>query len=210
MLVSAGSCESLVSVDSTQWKKEAYLDLRHVNFLVKKSKIKFEDARTFLDCLLAKPCAWACTFDIKLDYHHIEIFESDQQYLGFAWVFGGVTKFFKFTVLPFRLSVCPYIFFSKVMRPLVKHLRAKALSIVVYLDDGNSAAPCFTRCEEHSLLVHSDLVKSGFVPNNDKCQWVPVQALSWLGIFWDFKSNCISIPLDKISRVFQEVGEIMA
>lgn len=59
---------------------------------------------------MARPRAWACSFGIKSGYHHIEIFESEQQLLGFAWVFEGVTKY-----LPFGLSVGPYIF-SKVMR----------------------------------------------------------------------------------------------
>ena len=82
----------------------------------------------------------------------------------------------------------PYIF-SKVMRPLVRYWRSKALSIVVYLDDGISAAQSFSKCEEHSLLVRSDLFKSGFVPNKCKCQWVPVQVICWLGIVWDFKKQ---------------------
>ena len=152
-----------VSVQSNG-KKRLILDLRHVNFFVKKSNIKFEDAKSFLQCLLVSPTAWAGLFDIKSGYHHIEIFGS------------GVTKYFKFTVLPFGLSVGPYIF-SKVMRPLVRYLRCKALSIVVYLDDGISAAQSFSKCEEHSLLVRSDLFKSGFVPNKCKCQWVPLQAI---------------------------------
>ena len=117
--------------------------------------------------MLARPTAWACSFDIKSGYHHIEIFESDQEFLGFSWVLEGVTTYFKFTVLPFGLSrVVPYIF-SKVMIPLVRYWRSKALSIVLYLDDGISAAQSFSKCEEHSLLVRSDLFKSGFVPN--KC-----------------------------------------
>ena len=119
--------------------------------------------------MIARPCAWACSFDIKSGYHHIEIFESDQQFLGYAWVFEAVTKYFKFTVLPFGLSVGPYIF-SKVMRPLVKYWRSKAISIVAYLDDGISAAQSFSKCEEHPLLVMSDLFKSRFVANKDKCQ----------------------------------------
>ena len=139
-------------------KKRLILDLRQVNFFVKKSKIKFEDAKSFLDCLVASPCTWACSFDIKSGYHHIEIFESDQQFLGFSWVFDGVTKYFKFTVLPFGLSVGPYIF-SKVMRPLVKYWRSKAIRIVVYLDDGISAATNFSKCQGNSLLVRSDLFK---------------------------------------------------
>ena len=56
-------------------KKRLILDLRHVNFFfVKKPKIKFEDAKSFLGCLIARPCAWTCSFDIKSGYHHIEIF----------------------------------------------------------------------------------------------------------------------------------------
>lgn len=95
-----------VSVQSNG-KKRLILDLRHVNFFVKKSKITFEDAKSFLQCLLARPAAWACSFDIKSGYHHIDIFESDQEFLGFSWVFEIVTKYFKFTVLPFGLSVGP-------------------------------------------------------------------------------------------------------
>ena len=46
-------------------KKRLILDLRHVNLFVKKSKIKFGDAKSFLECLVASPCAWACSFDIN-------------------------------------------------------------------------------------------------------------------------------------------------
>ena len=99
---------------------------------IQDSKINFEDAKCFLECLIASPCAWACSFDIKSGYHHIEIFESDEQFFGFSWMFHGVTKYFKFTVLPFGLSVGPYVF-SKVMRPLVKYWRSKAIRIVVSL-----------------------------------------------------------------------------
>ena len=78
------------------------------------------------------------------------------------------------------------------------------------MDDDISAAQSFLRCEEQSLLVRSDLVKSGFVPNKDKCQWVPIQIICWLGIFWDFKNNCMFIPPEKNSRTFQDVVEIMS
>ena len=132
-----------------------------------------------------------------------------KNFLGFSWVLEGVAKYFKFTVLPFGLSVGPYIF-SKVMRPLVRYWRSKALSIVVYLDDGISAAQSFSKCEEHSLLVRSDLFKSGFVPNKCKCQWVPVQVICWLGIVWDFKNNRMFIPPEKVSRIFCDLSEVMS
>ena len=71
-----------VSVQS-KGKKRLILDLRHVNFFVKKSKIKFEDAKSFLQCLLVRPTAWDSSLDIKSGYHHIEISESVQEFLGF-------------------------------------------------------------------------------------------------------------------------------
>ena len=102
-----------VSVQSNG-KKKLILDLRHVNFFVKKSKIKFEDAKSFLQCLLARPAAWACSFHIKSGYHPIGIFESDQGFLGFSWFFEGVIKYFKLRfyrlgflwALTFSLTLC--------------------------------------------------------------------------------------------------------
>jgi len=42
--------------------------------------------------------------DLKLGYHHLDIFEAHQAYLGFAWELQGETRYFVFTVLPFGLS----------------------------------------------------------------------------------------------------------
>ena len=33
----------------------------------------------------------------------------------------------------------------------------------------------------NNLVVHSDLLKSGFVPNEVKSLWEPVQVITWLG-----------------------------
>ena len=60
------------------------------------------------------------------------------------------------------------------------------------------------------VQVRSDLFKSGFVANKGKCQWVPLQVISWLGICWDFKNNRMFIPPDKISGILEEVVEIMS
>ena len=96
------------------------------------------------------------------------------------------------------------------MRPLVKHCCSKAFSVVVYLDDGISGHQIFSMCEEQSSRVRSDLVSSGFVPNKDKCQWIPVQIICWLGICWDFKSNSLSTPPEKISGTFADVTGILS
>jgi len=99
-----------------------------------------------------------------------------------------------FVVLFFGLSTGPYIS-TKVMRPLVKHWFSQAIRIVVYLDDGLGVCGSKDTCLRKSLLVHSDLISSGFVPNKDKCMWILVQLLRWLGFHLDFARGLLSIFL---------------
>ena len=86
----------------------------------------------------------------------------------------GLTRFYKFTVLPFGLSTGPYIF-TKVTRPLVRYWRLQAFRIAVYLDNGLGVCPTFTDCCSQSMSVKSDLFHAGFVVNTKKSFWAPVQ-----------------------------------
>ena len=84
-------------------KKCLILDLRYVNTHVYKDKIKFEDWKCFEHYLEGKK-GYLFKFDLKNGYHHIDIFEPHQKFLGFSWIFKGNIKFFVFTVLPFGLT----------------------------------------------------------------------------------------------------------
>ena len=39
------------------------------------------------------------SFDLKSDYHHVEMYEPHRHYLGFQWQYEGRAKCFEFTVL---------------------------------------------------------------------------------------------------------------
>ena len=97
-------------------KKRLILDLRYVNTHVNKDKVKFGDWKCFELYLEGKK---ECLFklDLKNGYHHIDIFEPHQKFLGFFWVFKGNIKFFVFTVLQFGLNSAPFIF-TKVVKIL--------------------------------------------------------------------------------------------
>ena len=41
---------------------------------------------------------------LKSEYHHVDTSQDHQKYLGFAWPFNGVLRYFTFVVLPFGLS----------------------------------------------------------------------------------------------------------
>ena len=72
-------------------------------------------------------------------------FSPDQEFLGFSWSKDGVTRFYKFTVLPFGISTGPYIF-AKVLRPLIHYWCFQAIRIVVYLDEGLGVCATFSDC----------------------------------------------------------------
>ena len=110
-------------------------------------------------------------------------------------------------IFKFDLSTGTYIF-TKVMRPLVKHWCSQALRVVVYLDDGLGVCGTKDTCLQQSLLVHSDLISSGLVPNKDKCMWIPVQLIRWWGFHWDFARDLLSIPEDKISVLLASIREV--
>ena len=122
-----------VSTNSNS-KKRLILDLKYVNDHLYIEKTKFDNWKCFKNYLLANK-GYLFKFDLKNSYHHINIFEPHQTYLGFSCVFNSTTKYFIFTVLPFDLSTTPFVF-TKVLRPLVKFWRFDSIKIACFVDGG--------------------------------------------------------------------------
>ena len=72
--------------------------------------------------------------DLKNGFHHQDIFEPHQKFLGFSWVFKG-NKVFNFHSFTIWLNSTPFIF-STVARSLVKYWRFNSTKIRCFLDDG--------------------------------------------------------------------------
>jgi len=187
-----------VSVQSSG-KKRLILDLRYINKFILKKKFRFEDYRKALEYF--RQGGYASKFDLKSGYHHIDIFPSHRDFLGFSWIYpDGSTRFFSYTVLPFGLSTAPYIF-TKVLRPLVKYWRTRGFYCVVYLDDGLSLESTLDKAQFSTHHIRGDLLAAGFVINEEKSIWSPVQIISWLGVVWDFELGTISISGERISKL---------
>ncbi|CAG2243539.1 unnamed protein product [Mytilus edulis] len=183
-------------------KHRLILDLRHVNKQVIVNKVKFEDWKT-LSQYVTLNC-YGYVFDLKAGYHHLNIFEQHQKYLGFSWK----GEFYVFTVLPFGLSSSGYIF-TKTVRQLVKHWRKSSIKVAVYLDDGFGVEVSYELCVKHARRIKADLIASGFVPNKDKCVWLPSQHVEWLGFSWNLISCKLQIPQRKIDDILNLVAFIL-
>lgn len=186
-------------------KKRLILDLRAVNKHIWKQKVKFEDIKTAL--LYVKQHSWMFKFDIHSAYHHIEIFTEHTTYLGFSWEIDNEVHWFRFLVLPFGLSSAPYVF-TKLSRPLVKKWRGEGIRIVLYLDDGFGTGENSNIASTCSNKVKLDILQSGFILNEDKSIWQPVQTLTWLGYTLNTFTGLISINPDRLETVLQTIDSI--
>ena len=60
------------------------------------------------------------------------------KFLGCSWMVNGSLQYFKFTVLPFGLSVGPFVF-TEIQKALTQHWGSQGIRIFTYLDDGAGA-----------------------------------------------------------------------
>lgn len=193
---------SPLSVAENRSKKRLILDLSRLNNYVRYEKIKFEDWKTAID-YFEKDC-YCLKFDLKSGYHHIDISDSFQTYLGFSWN----DKFYCYTVLPFGLSSAPFIF-TKCLRPIVKFWRKRGIKIVLYLDDGFVFASSKHECLSVSEFIKSSLSEFGLLINIEKSVFYPTQNLEWLGILWDSKSFSISVPKRRLDDTVASLQQLV-
>ena len=144
------------------------------------------------------------SFDLKLGYHHIDIFEPHRQFLEFCWQQEGIKQFYMFTVLPFGLATACCAF-TKLLRLLVKYWRSQGLRAVLYLDDGIVAVSGREAARQASNEVKQDLVDAGLVENTDKCNWAPVQQASCLGFYLDLEKGQIYVPTEKVEQLYSHL-----
>jgi hypothetical protein len=148
-------------------------------------------------------------FDLKSAYHHVEIFEEHRKYLTFAWDLDMyVTRYFQFCVLPFGLSSAPFVF-TKLLKPFSQAWRSQGIPIAVYLDDGLGAGKNSRDAKYFSLKVHADLLKGGFIVNELKSHWEPVQEITWLGYVINNSVKTIRATEKRIRKLVFSIDEIL-
>ncbi|CAC5364665.1 unnamed protein product [Mytilus coruscus] len=87
----------------------------------------------------------------------------------------------------------------------------------LYFDDGFGMNNDNNECIKDAEFVKQSLLNAGFLLNEEKSVFTPVQKLEWLGIIWDSCNFTLSIPqrridelLKSIHNVFREIPYISA
>ena len=195
-------CSPLMVVESSSGKKRLVINLKYLNMYLWKDKFKYEDMRTAL--LYLEKDDFLCTFDLKSGYHHVDIHAESQKFLGFEWEH----KHYVFTVLPFGLATACYVF-TKLLRPIVKYLRARGARIVIYIDDVLAMDTGFEQTSALCKLIRWTLCQAGFVINEEKSGLEPSKCVRWLGFDIDLRKGCIMVPHDKVTKLQRYLSEAL-
>lgn len=98
-------------------------------------------------------------------------------------------------------------------RPLIKKWRGAGFQALMYLDDGFCHSIDCSKLANQSDIIRNDLLNSGFLPNADKCIWVPVQQLVFLGVYFNTELGWMSIPecrIQKLQLCLKEMFRLLA
>ena len=80
----------------------------------------------------------------------------------------------------------------------------------VYLDDGISGSPDYVSARAASVIERKDLEAAGFVINEEKSNWQPVQIGEWLGIFINTVRLTYQIPPRKVDKLRNSLQELVS
>ena len=139
-------------------------------------------------------------FDLADAYHHLALFEPDQQFFQFS--LAG--KFYQCTALPFGWNGSPY-HFAKLMRVVIKYVRSSAgskgrlkgmhiLHLLNYLDDFVCSATTHRAARYAATCFRKLLPALGLTFKDSKCIWQPTPRMEVLGTIVDSNKGTFELP----------------
>ena len=157
--ISPGFYGRIFVVPKTSGGWRPVLDLSALNRFVRQVKFRMETPSSVRDSI--RTGDWAASLDLKDAYFHVLIHPRFRKWLRFTWE----GKVFQFRVLPFGLSLSPWVF-TRITRELASSLRSRGIRIRMYLDDWLVLALSFQLCRAHLRSVLSQAQLLGFHPTS--------------------------------------------
>ena len=187
LLLSKGATEEVVSPSSPGFYRRIFvvpkasgrwrpvLDLSPLNAFLRNVPFRMETAASLWDAM--HPGDWATSIHLKNVYFHLLIHPRDRKWLRFVWR----DSIYQFLALPFGLAPASWIF-TKVTGELCLHVRARGISLRVYLNDWLVLASSRELCSSHPQQVLHLCHSLGFSLNEEKSNLRPSQQFKFLGM----------------------------
>lgn len=193
----------LVPKKSGGWRP--ILNLKALNLAVERRVFRMETLRSIIAVI--RPSLWLASLDLRDAYFHVGVRQADRSLLRF----GFLGQCYQFKVLPFGLTTAPRTW-TKVLAPVLAHLRRHGVSIYAYLDDLLCCAGSRAELRCHVELVSSTLQSLGFLINWKKSEPVPTQDLTFVGGEFNTREGLVRLPMDRCrtiircAQLFRKVG----
>lgn len=192
---------SIFTVPKKDGQLRMILNLKDLNNYVEYHHFKMDTFETALK--LIKPHCFMASIDIKNAYYSIPMANEYRKFLRFFWD----NKFFQYTCLPFGLSSAPR-YFTKLLKPIFSTLRRMGHAISGYIDDSLLVGDTYQECTENVIDTKWLFEKTGFIVNEKKSVFQPVQKLQFLGFFIDSFNMIVTLPHEKVEKVISECSAL--
>lgn len=192
-------------VHKSNSKQRFVLNLKKLNKFLVIQHFKMEDIRTAAK-LISKNCFMG-KLDLQNAYYLIPIDKESRKFLRFKWQ----DMLFEFVCLPFGLNIAPWLF-TKIMKPVILHLRRLGQTSVVYLDDWLCISNSFKECEANIQLTCKTLESLGFVINTNIYKSIlnPVTRCQFLGIILDSESMTLELTEKKRAHILSLIKQFQS
>ena len=169
------------------------LNVKCLNEYVLSNHFKMETLDTCLQMM--KPNCFMASLDLKDAYFSIPVHNTSTKYLKFQ--FQGQT--YKFLALPQGFKDSPRVF-TKIMKPVLAHLRLQGVNASIYIDDIFIQNNSFTTCSKQ-VDYTMKLIKSLGFTLSEKSSPIPNQTLRHLGFVLNSQSMTVSLAEDKKDKL---------
>lgn len=177
-------------------------DLRVVNNYLPRARFSIHGIRDTIR--LVRAVSFGCTLDLKKGYYQVLMAPDTKKFL--ATRVGGKTVAAE--VLPFGLSLAPFIF-QKLTSFVARLVREYwDLQVVVYLDDfliGHHSRTYLEGCMPKVLT----LLQSLGMRLSEKTIATPATELKYLGLEWNLVKKTVAVPLEKRQIYLQLVKALL-
>ena len=178
------------------------LNLKPLNKFIKYQKFKMDHIEQVLQ--LIKQDSVLCSLDISSAFSHLYLLPEHQKYVCFEWK----GKFYEYQCLPQGATCSPRLF-VRVTTPIMKYLRRRMVTIVIYIDDTLLVARSVGEMHANLQLTIQTLEKAGFILNYSKSHLTPSTKIEFLGFVIKTKSFCISLTDSKFKGIQNSIKEIL-
>ena len=143
-----------------------------------------------------KPGEWVTSVDLSDAYLHVPLSPTIRKY--FRFVVRG--QAFQFKVLPFGLCTAPREF-TKLLQPVLQHLRSMGIRVHAYLDDWAIRARSRQQGHSNTGTTVALLEELGWLVNYPKSELEPRQEFVFVGLHFDTIRGTVAPHIKFLTRV---------